>query len=146
MHYSMLIQGSSSNGMFEWINPFKYRNRYITSMKVLFNPNYLKWNNSSLLIRHPVMTEGQCAHNVVQDPTLVICACHECLGLLLRADFKSLVVDSLEGALVHCILTTLGLKNMLVQIDVLHAHSLTINYHITCNSLCRILYHMLLID
>ena len=39
MHYSMLIQGSPSNGMFEWINPYKYHNPYITSMTVLFLPS-----------------------------------------------------------------------------------------------------------
>ena len=92
------------------------------------------------------MTERQCMHVVVQDPTLVVCASYECLGLFLCADFKFLVADTFEGALDDCILTTLGLKNMLVQIDVLHTYSLTINYHITCNSLCRIVYHMLLID
>ena len=37
-HYSMLIQGSPTNGTFEWINPYKYRNPTITSMTVLFQP------------------------------------------------------------------------------------------------------------
>ena len=39
MHYSMLIQGSPTNGTFTWINPYKYKNPYITSMTVLFHPN-----------------------------------------------------------------------------------------------------------
>ena len=38
MHYSKLIQGSPSNGTFTWINPYKYKNPYITSMTVLFRP------------------------------------------------------------------------------------------------------------
>ena len=45
MHYSMLIQGSPSNGTFEWINPYKYRNPYITSMNILFKPNQVMFNN-----------------------------------------------------------------------------------------------------
>ena len=45
MHYSILIQGSPSNGMFEWINPYKYRNPYITSMNILFRPNQVMFNN-----------------------------------------------------------------------------------------------------
>ena len=45
MHYSLLIQGSFSNGTFEWINPYKYRNPYITSMTVLFTPNQVMFNN-----------------------------------------------------------------------------------------------------
>ena len=38
MHYSMLIQGSPTNGSFTWINLYKYRNPTITSMTVLFRP------------------------------------------------------------------------------------------------------------
>ena len=45
MQYSILIQGSPSNGMFEWINPYKYRNPYITSMNILFKPNQVMLNN-----------------------------------------------------------------------------------------------------
>ena len=41
----MLIQGSPSKGTFEWINPYKYRNPYITSMTVLFTPNQVMFNN-----------------------------------------------------------------------------------------------------
>ena len=44
MHYSMLIQGSPSNGSFTWINPYKYKNPY-TSMTVLFHPNGSMFNN-----------------------------------------------------------------------------------------------------
>ena len=92
------------------------------------------------------MTECQCMYVVVQDPTLVVRASHECLGLLLRADIESLVVDALEAAFDHCISLLLCLNNTLVQIDVLHAHSLSIDHHVARNSLCCILYHMLLID
>ena len=83
---------------------------------------------------------------VVQDPTLVIRASHECLGLFLRADIEGLVVDALEAAFDHCIFLLLCLKDTLVQFDVLHAHSLTIDYNIARNSLCCIVYHMFLIN
>ena len=45
MHYFMLIQGSPSNGMFEWINPYKYRNLYFISITVLFRPNQVMFSN-----------------------------------------------------------------------------------------------------
>ena len=83
---------------------------------------------------------------VVQDPTLVIRASHECLGLFLRADIEGLVVDALEAAFDHCIFLLLCLKDTLVQFDVLHAHSLTILHLIARNSLCCIVYHMFLIN
>ena len=38
MHYSMLIQGSHTNGTFEWINPYKFQDPYNTSMTALFLP------------------------------------------------------------------------------------------------------------
>ena len=45
MHFSMLIQGSSTNGTFEWFNPYKYLNPYIASMNILFRPNQVMFNN-----------------------------------------------------------------------------------------------------
>ena len=45
MHYSMLIQGSPSNGAFTWINPYKNRNPTIISITVLFTPNQVMFNN-----------------------------------------------------------------------------------------------------
>ena len=45
LHYSMTIQGSSTNGTFEWINPYKYWNPTITSITVLFTPNQVMFNN-----------------------------------------------------------------------------------------------------
>ena len=92
------------------------------------------------------MTECQCVYVVVQDPSLVIGARHECLGLFLRADVEDLVVDAFEGAFDHCIFLLLCLKNTLVQIDVLHAHPLSIDHHVARNSLCCVVYYMLLID
>ena len=92
------------------------------------------------------MPECQCMHIVVQDPSLVIGASHECLGLLLRADIESLIVDAFESVIDYCVPLTLCIKYTLVQIDVLHAHSLTIDYHIARNTLCCIVYHMLLIN
>ena len=96
--------------------------------------------------RQSVMFESQCVHVVVQDQTLVIRASHEWLGLLLRADVEALVVDAFEAAFDHCIFLLLCLKNTLVQIDVLHAHSLTVIHDVARNSLCCIVYHMLLIN
>ena len=49
-------------------------------------------------------------HVVVQDPTLVVCASHECFGLFLHADIEGLVVDVLEAAFDHCIFLLLCLK------------------------------------
>ena len=38
MHYSLIIEGSPNNGTFQWINPYKFKNPFITSMSVLFKP------------------------------------------------------------------------------------------------------------
>ena len=65
------------------------------------------------------MIERQCVHIAIQDPTFVICASHGCLGLFLRADIESLVVDTLEAAFHHCISLLLCLKDTLVQLVVL---------------------------
>ena len=54
-----------------------------------------------LHVLQSVMTECQCVYVVVQDPSLVVCASHKGLGLLLRADIESLVVDTLEAAFDH---------------------------------------------
>ena len=91
------------------------------------------------------MTECQCMHVVVQDPSLAVGASHECLGLLLCCDVEGLIVDAFEAAFDHCISLLLCLKDALVQIDVLHAHSLTIDHHIARNSLRCVVYHMLFI-
>ena len=99
-----------------------------------------------LHVLQSVMPECQCMHVVVQDPTFVIRASHECLSLLLRCDIEGLVVDSFEAAFHYCIFLLLCLNNTLVQLDVLHAHSLTIGHNIARNSLCCIVYYMLLID
>ena len=85
-------------------------------------------------------------HVVVQDPSLVIRASHECLGLFLRTDVESLIVDTLETAFDHCIFLLLCFEHTLVQLDVLHTHSLSIDHHIARNSLCCVVYHMLLIN
>ena len=92
------------------------------------------------------MTESQCMHVVVQDPTLVIGVSHECLGLLLRGNVEGLVVDALVAAFDDCIFLLLCLNNTRVQIDVLHAHSLSIDHNVARNSLCCVVYHMLLIN
>ena len=85
-------------------------------------------------------------HIVVQDPSLFVRSNREGLGLFLRADIESLVVDALEAALDHCIFLILCLKNTLVQIDVLYNHPFSIDHDIARNSLCCIVYHMLLIN
>ena len=92
------------------------------------------------------MSECQCVYVVVQDPSLVVCTSHECLGLFLRGDIESLVVDAFEAAFDHCISLILCLKNTLVQFNVLHAHSLSIDHDIARNSLCCIVYHRILIN
>ena len=83
---------------------------------------------------------------IIEDSSLVICASHECLGLFLRGDIESLVVDALEAAFNHCIFLLLCLKNTLVQIDVLHAHSLSIDHDIARYSLRCIVHYVLLIN
>ena len=92
------------------------------------------------------MSECQCVYVVVQNPTLVVCARHGCFGLFLRGNVEGLLVDTLEGAFDQCILLLLCLKDTLVQIDVLHAHPLTIDYDVARYSLRCIVYHMLLTD
>ena len=62
-----------------------------------------------LHVLQSVMTECQCMHVVVQDLSLVICASHECLGLFLRCNIESLVVDALEAAFDHCVFLLLCL-------------------------------------
>ena len=91
-------------------------------------------------------TQRKCLHIVVQDPSLVVRTSHECLGLLLRGDIEGLVVDSLEAAFNHCIFLLLSLKDTLVQFDVLHAHSLSIDHHVARNSLRGVMYYILLIN
>ena len=92
------------------------------------------------------MPHYECMHVVVQDPSFVVCTSHECLGLLLRADVESLVVDALEAAFDHCIFFFLCLKDALVQFDVLHVHPLSIDHHVARNSLCGVMYYILLIN
>ena len=41
----MLIQDSSTNGTFEWINLYEYCNPFITSMTFQFRPNQVMFNN-----------------------------------------------------------------------------------------------------
>ena len=134
----MLIQGSHNSGTFKWIKTYKYRNPTITVQS--------EKSNSPFHVLQSVMTECQCVYVVVQDPSLVVCTSHECLGLLLRGDIEGLVVDSFEASFDLCIFLLLCLKYMLVQIDVLHAHSLSIDHHIARNSLRCIVYDVLLIN
>ena len=92
------------------------------------------------------MPERECMHIVVQDPTLVVRARHEGRGLFLGGDIESLVVDSLERPLNDCISLLLCLENTLVQIDILHTHSITIEYHTAKYSLGRTEYYVFLIN
>ena len=78
--------------------------------------------------------------------SLVYRASHESLGLFHRADSEPLVADVLESAIDHNILLTLSLENTLVQINVLHTHSLTIDSYVSWKALCRIVYHIILIN
>ena len=99
-----------------------------------------------LHVLQSVMPECQWMYVVVQDPSLVICASHEYLGLFLRADIEGLVVDALEAAFHHCISLLLCLEDALVQIDVFHAYPLTIDNDVARYSLCCVVYDVLLID
>ena len=92
------------------------------------------------------MSECQCMYVVFQDPSLVVRASHKGLSLFLRADTESLVLDALETALDHCISLLLGLKDALVQIDILHTHPLTIDHNIARNSLRCVMHYILLIN
>ena len=96
-------------------------------------------------VQQSVMTERQCMHVVVQNPSLVVRSSHECLGLFLRGDVKCLVVDALEDAFDHCIFLLLGFNDALVLFDILNAHSLSIDHDVARHSLCCVVYHMLLI-
>lgn len=61
------------------------------------------------------MTEGQCINVVIHDPSIVVRACHESLGLLHHADSETVIVDSFESAIDDCIsLLTLCLEYTLV--------------------------------
>ena len=92
------------------------------------------------------MTECQCMHVVVQDPSLVVRAWHNGLGLFLRCDIESLVVDSPEVAFNYYIFLLISIKDTLVKLDIFLTHSLTIDHHIARNSLCCIVHDMLLIN
>ena len=38
MHYSIIVQGKPTNDTFQWFNPYRSRNPFITSINVLFKP------------------------------------------------------------------------------------------------------------
>ena len=118
----------------------------LSALYTLFDKENKVKATSPLHILQSIMTECQCMHIVVQNPSLVICSSHECLGLFLRGNIEGLVVDTLEAAFHHCISLLLYLKDALVQFDVLHTHSCTIDHHVARHSLCCIVYDVLLID
>ena len=91
------------------------------------------------------MHECQCIHVVFHNPSLVVRTRHEGLGLFLRGNIEAIVVNSLEEALDHCILTTLCFKGTFEKLEVLHTHFLTIDYHVARNNLCSVAYYTLLI-
>ena len=66
--------------------------------------------------------------------------------LFFRADSEFLVVYTFEAAFDDCILLLLCFKYTLVQIDVLHAHSFSIDYDVARYTLCCVVYYMLLIN
>ena len=83
---------------------------------------------------------------VVQDLSFVVRASNECHGQFLRGDIESLVINSFEGTLYVFIPLHLGILSTLVHLVFLHAHSLTIDYHVARYSTCCIVYYMFLID
>ena len=123
------------------------------SICIIIYDNISILKNHSIMVSYSFLTypntnmpQNQCIHVVFQDPSLVVRASHECLGLLLRDDIESLVVDAFKAVFDHCISLLLCLNNTLVQIDVLYAHSLTIDHDVARCSLCCVVHHMLLID
>ena len=138
----------SGYGCFRYFERTNKRNSHVSQefLQVSLTKLSKVISTSPLHVLQSVMTECQCVHVVLQDPSLVVCASHECLGLFFRADVECLIVNALEAAFHHCIFLLLCLNNALVQIDILHAHSLTIDHNIARNSLCCIVFHMLLID
>ena len=82
----------------------------------------------------------------ITNPFFVVRACHECLGLFLHADSEPLIVDEFETSFEDRIFLTFCLKYTLVQIDVLHTHSLTSDNDVPWNTLCCIVYYILLIN
>ena len=60
-----------------------------------------------LLIRQSIMTECQCMNVVITNPSLVVCACHQCLRLLHCTNCECLVVDAFECAINHSIILIL---------------------------------------
>ena len=133
---------------FSLFTVLKQVDRRLEFQPTLFCPVIQSKNNfvSPLHVFQSIMPECQCVHIVIQDPSLVIRTRHECLGLLLRGDIEGLIVDALEAAFDHCIFLLFCLKYTLVQIDVLHTHSFTVNYDIARNSLCCVVYYMLFIN
>ena len=91
------------------------------------------------------MTECQCVNVVITNPTFVICACHQRLGLLHRVNCECLVVDMFECAINHRILLTTRFQYASIQIDVLYTCSLAVDYNITRYTLGSIVYHVFLI-
>ena len=140
LHYSMILQGSPSNGTFEWINRYKCWNPYIL-------PRLSKLKKNNFFFKHSIVDNIRMRVYAHCYPRSISCYMrrHECLGLLLRGDIEALVVDTFEGAINDCISLSLCLKNTLVQLDVLSTHSPTIDYHVARNLFCGIVYHMLLI-
>ena len=81
MQYSMLIQGSPTNSTFEWINPYKFQDLYITSLTVLFRPSQ---DESS--IRPQAMLNNVDTTNVVtntNDEELTIPSGHYTIGKII---------------------------------------------------------------
>ena len=84
-------------------------------------------------------------HVVVTDPTFVVCACHQRLGLFHRVNCECLVVDSFECTINYRILLAGCLQYAFIQIDVLYTHSLAVDHHITRNTLGSIVHYVFLI-
>ena len=85
-------------------------------------------------------------YTVIIDSFLVVCVCHQCLGLFHCANCKLLVIDAFECAVNYSILLTICFKYTFAQINILHARSLTLNHDITRYTLGSIVYHIFLID
>ena len=89
------------------------------------------------------MTECQCVNVVITNPPLVVCACHECLCSIV------LIVNVcwyvwMYRRLQHHSYSLLPIHVCIVRCS---SHSsITVNHHVTKNTLCSIVNHIFLID
>ena len=83
---------------------YMQRNNFLISERTPTQSECTHSHSYLLRCRQSIMTECQCMHIVITDPTFVVCTCHERLGLLHCANCESLVIDAFECTVNCCIL------------------------------------------